>query len=103
MKKLSLILLLSLFSLAASYILKSRAAEPSTFQISEFATIRWAGRDNTHLILPSGKVEKLKQLFERFPRPEGRIMNGPTYMSIAITLSPNRGLNLLGESLEMKS
>jgi hypothetical protein len=97
MKKLSLILLLSLFSLAAFHILKSRAAEPGTFQVSEFATIRWAGRDNTHLIRPNGKVDKLKPLFERFPRPEGGgIDDRAYYMSIAMNAVAREGYEFAG-------
>jgi hypothetical protein len=96
MKKLSLILLLSLLSLGAVHILKLRAAEPSTFQVSEFATIRWAGRDNTYLIHPNGKVDKLKILFERFPRPEGGIDERAYYMSIAMNAVAKEGFEFAG-------
>jgi len=82
-------------SLAALLLLKSRAAEPSTFQVVEFATIRWQGRDNTHLIRPNGKVEKLRPLFERVPRPDG-IDDRAYYMSIAINAVAKEGYEFAG-------
>jgi gamma-glutamylcysteine synthetase len=33
------------------------ASEANTTQRFEYATVRWAGRDNTHVIRPGGKVE----------------------------------------------
>jgi hypothetical protein len=73
-----------------------RGAEPSTFQLAEFATIRWAGRDNTHLIRPNGRVEKLRPLFERFPRPEGGIDDRAYYMSIAMNTVAKEGYEFAG-------
>jgi hypothetical protein len=96
MKKLNLILLLAALSLSALCLLRSRAAEPGTFQVSEFATIRWAGRDNTHLIRPNGRVDKLKPLFERFPRPEGGIDERTYYMSLAMNAVAKEGFDFAG-------
>jgi len=99
MKKLNLILLVSVFSLAAVLVLKSRAAETSTFQVVEFATVRWDGRDNSYLIRPNGKVEKLKPLFERFPRPEG-IDERTYYLSVAMNAAAKEGFDFAGMTQE---
>jgi len=96
MKRLNPILLVLLALIpAALLLLKSRAAEQTTFQVVEFATIRWQGRDNTHLIRPNGKVEKLKPLFERVPRPDG-IDERAYYMTIAINAVAREGYELAG-------
>jgi hypothetical protein len=39
-------------------------------QTSEFATIRWAGRDNTHVIRPSGQVEFVASQLSNLKKPE---------------------------------
>ena len=105
MKKLNLILLVAALSLSALCLLRLRAAEPSSFQVAEFATIRWAGRDNTHLIRPNGRVEKLKPLFERFPRPEGGIDDRAYYMNIAMNTFAKEGYEfagMFGDEIVMK-
>ncbi len=100
MKKLNLILLLAALSAAGLSLLKTRAAEPSseptTFQFAEFATIRWDGRDNTHLIRPNGKVEKLKPRFEKYPRPQGGIDERTYYLNIAMNAVAREGYDFAG-------
>src|SRR5688572_9411665 len=95
MKKPNLILLAVVLSIATLYFLKSWAAEPSTFQVAEFATIRWGGRDNTSLIRPNGKVEKLKQLFEQYRRPDG-VDERAYYMAVAMNTVAREGYEFAG-------
>ncbi len=95
MKKLNLILLSAALSAGGFYLLRSHAAEQTTFQVVEFSTIRWEGRENTHLIRSNGKVEKLKPLFERFPRPEG-IDERTYYMTIAMNAVAREGFDFAG-------
>jgi hypothetical protein len=95
MKKPNLILLVSALSIAVLYLAKSWAAEPTTFQIAEFATIRWGGRDNTMLIRPNGKVEKLRPLFEQYRRPDG-VDDRAFYMSIAMNTIAREGYDFAG-------
>jgi hypothetical protein len=99
MKKLNLILLASAFSLAAVLLSRPHAAEPTTqpttFQIAEFATIRWAGRDNSYLIRPNGRVDKLRLLFEQVPRPEG-IDERAYYLNVAMNGAAKEGYELAG-------
>jgi len=82
-------------SLATVLLFKSHGAEPTTFQVAEFVTIRWDGRDNTHVIRPSGKVEKLKPLFERVPRPEG-IDERTYYLNVAMNAVAKEGYDFAG-------
>jgi hypothetical protein len=95
MKRLNLILIIAVLSAAAACFLKSRAAEPSAFQAAEFATIRWDGRENTHLIRSNGKVEKLNPLFERFPRPD-HIDERAYYLNIAMNAIAREGYDFAG-------
>jgi len=37
---------------------------------TEYATIRWAGRDNTHIIRPGGRVEFVGGELHKMNRPE---------------------------------
>jgi hypothetical protein len=95
MKKPNLILLVGVLSVATFYFVKSWAAEPTTFQTVEFATIRWAGRENTSLIRPNGKVEKLKRLFEQYRRPDG-VDERAYYMSVAMNAVAREGYDFAG-------
>ena len=95
MKKLSLALTLIAVAILAGQMHKSRAAEEASFQISEFATIRWGGRDNTHLIRPNGKVEKLRVLLERYPRPDGTD-DRAFYMNVAMNAVAKEGYEFAG-------
>ena len=95
MKKLNLVLLVAALSFAALYLFKSRAAEPSTFQVVEFATIRWAGRDNTHLIRPNGKVDMLGPLLTKIQRPD-RVDDRAFYMNVAMNAVAKEGYEVAG-------
>jgi hypothetical protein len=38
--------------------------------VYEYVTIRWAGRDNTHVIRPNGEVEFVGNQLKNFKRPD---------------------------------
>jgi hypothetical protein len=96
MKKLTLALLLAAaVSGAALYIAKSAGADSVSFQTTEFVTIRWEGRENSHVIRPSGKIEKLKQVFDRYPRPAG-MDERSYYMNVAMNAVAKEGYDLAG-------
>lgn len=99
MKKQNLILALALLSLAALYLLRSHAAEQTSFQVAEFVTIRWDGREHSYWVRPSGKIEKLRQLFERFPRPDG-IDERVYYLGIAMNAVAKEGYDFAGMTQE---
>ena len=95
MKKRNLILtaLLSLSAAALLLVGLLNAAEVQTFQVAEFALIRWAGRENSYVIRPNGNVEKLATLFQRYPRPEG-VDERAYYMTIAMNPIAKEGYEL---------
>jgi hypothetical protein len=72
MKKFIPILLVVVAAMGVSLIFRSHAAENSSplLQHYEYATIRWGGRDNTHVIRPSGNVEFVGNQLVRLRRPE---------------------------------
>ena len=95
MKKLSLALTLLVVAILAGQLHKSKAAEEDSFRVSEFATIRWGGRENTQLIGPNGKVEKLRALLEKYPRPDGTD-DRAYYMNIAANAAAKEGFEFAG-------
>lgn len=76
-------------------ILKSRAAEGASFQKYEYVTIRWGGKDNTHLIRSNGKVEMLGPILNRFTRPD-RTDDRAFYMNIAMNSVAREGYEFAG-------
>lgn len=97
MKKTSLILLLLLLicSTSALWVVNLHATDLNSTQVAEFITIRWQGRNDTKAILPSGKIENLKALFDRAPKPEG-IDERAYYMNIAINAFAKVGYDFAG-------
>ena len=59
------------------------AAEEQPPIVFEYVTIRWAGRDNTHIIRPGGKVEFIGHEFRKVARPD-RTDERAFYMNIAM-------------------
>jgi len=90
-----MLLYLALFLAAlgtTGYLLRSRAADANRFQTFEYATIRWAGRENTHLIRPSGNVEMLGPLLKA-QRPD-RVDERAFYLNIAMNAVAKEGFEL---------
>jgi hypothetical protein len=71
------------------------AAEPGGFQKYEFVTIRWGGRENTHLIRSNGKVEFLRSLLNSATRPD-RTDERSFYMNIAMNAAAREGYEFAG-------
>ena len=93
-----LALVLVTFVCAMSFI-KSRAAEGGAFQKYEYVTIRWGGKDNTHLIRSNGKVEMLGPLLNRVARPD-RVDDRAFYMNIAMNSVAREGYEFAGMSTD---
>ena len=74
---------------------KLLAAETPSFQTTEYGTIRWGGRDNTHFIRPNGKVEFLGPILTKVSRPD-RADERAFYMSLAINAVAREGFELAG-------
>jgi hypothetical protein len=69
----------------------AQAAEKA--ERSEYVTIRWAGRDNTHLIRPNGQVEILGPQLVKIKKPE-RVDERSFYMNIAMNALAKEGYEL---------
>ncbi len=70
-------------------------AGPGTMQRYEYATIRWSGRENTHLIRSNGKVEMLGSVLNRSTRPD-RVDERAYYMNVAMNAVAKEGFEFAG-------
>ncbi len=61
----------------------------------EYATIRWAGKDNTHLIRPGGKVEFIGAELRKLVRPD-RADERSFYMNAAMNGLSKDGYEFAG-------
>jgi hypothetical protein len=94
-KVLSLTFLLISVATIVLTVLRLPAAEPTTFQTYEYATIRWGGRENTHVIRPNGQVEMLGPLLKGIVRPD-RTDERSYYMSISMNAVAKEGFEFAG-------
>jgi hypothetical protein len=104
MKKLTLVVVVVAMSFISLHFFKSGAAEGDTVQPVEYATVRWDGRDNSYVVRPNAKVESLKTLFERYPRPE-RVDERIYFTTIAMNALSQEGFEFAGtlnETVVMK-
>jgi hypothetical protein len=62
---------------------------------SEYVTIRWGGRENTHLIRANGKVEFLAPILTKVQRPD-RVDDRAFYMNIAMNAVAGEGFEFVG-------
>jgi hypothetical protein len=74
---------------------KSIAAESGIFQTEEYITIRWSGRENTHLIRSNGKVEMLGKILMAVSRPD-RTDERSFFMNIAMNAAAKEGYEFAG-------
>ena len=73
----------------AGFTLFLKAAEPAVGGF-EYATLRWDGPDNTHLIRPSGNVEMLDAKFAGVKKP-ARTDARSFYMNLAMNALAREG------------
>ncbi len=59
----------------------------------EYLTLRWAGRENTHLIRPNGEVEIIGKQFMTSKKPE-RADERSFYMNVAMNALAKNGWEL---------
>jgi hypothetical protein len=59
----------------------------------EYVTIRWAGKENTHLIRPGGKIEFIGSELRKLPRPD-RTDDRTFYMNAALNGLAKEGYEL---------
>ena len=84
---------IALFVLAFLTLSRPRAAVSDPFQRYEFATIRWAGRENTHVIRPNSQVEFLGPLLNKVQRPD-RADERSFYMAVAMNAVAKEGFEV---------
>lgn len=74
---------------------QSFAADPSTVTSGtyEYVTIRWAGRDNTHVIRPNGEVEFVGAQLKNFKKPD-RADDRSFYMNVVMNGLAREGWEL---------
>ena len=73
----------------------SHAQEKVPVMGYDYATIRWGGRDNTHVIRPGGQVEFLGNQLKNFKRPE-RTDDRSFYMNVVLNGMAREGWELVG-------
>jgi hypothetical protein len=86
-----------LIVLAAIFVLRLLAAETKTPSGYEYATIRWAGLDNTHIVRPGGHVEFIGAELRKLPKPD-RADNRSFYLNCAMNGLTKEGFEFAGIS-----
>ena len=61
----------------------------------EYATIRWAGRDNTHVIRPSGDVEFVGPRLRSVRKPD-RVDDRAFYLTLVMNALAKEGFEFAG-------
>jgi hypothetical protein len=69
------------------------AETPGTSGAVEYATLRWAGRENSVLIRPNGKVEPLRSVFQN--KAPDRVDERTYYMTMALNAAAKEGFELV--------
>jgi hypothetical protein len=72
-------------------------AQPVAASGHEYATIRWAGRENTHVIRPGGAVEFIGPEIRKLSRPD-RCDERAFYMNVAMNGLVKEGWEFAGMS-----
>jgi hypothetical protein len=73
----------------------TRGVEEGHPQLAEYATIRWGGRENTHVIRPSGHVEFVADQLTKLKKPE-RADDRSFYMNAVMNAMAKEGYEFAG-------
>jgi hypothetical protein len=95
MKKLVIALGIVMVCLLSIHLIAVRGADNQVFQTYEYVTIRWAGRENTHVIRANGKVEFLTAVLGKTQRPD-RTDDRAFYMNLAMNAVAREGYEFAG-------
>ncbi|MFA6546880.1 MAG: hypothetical protein WCS99_20860 [Limisphaerales bacterium] len=90
-------LIIGIFLVAFGAALASKlfAAETQTQPTYEYVTIRWAGRDNTHVIRPGGHVEFIGPELRKSTKPD-RADERSFYLNLAMNGLTKDGFEFAG-------
>jgi hypothetical protein len=102
MKRSNLLIFAAIVSLAiAVSLFHLRAAEsqsqPNHQHRYEYATIRWGGRENTHIVRPNGEVEFVAAQLDKISKPN-RVDDRAFYMNIVMNGLAKEGYEFAGIS-----
>lgn len=81
--------------LGAIFISRLFAADTQPARTYEYVTIRWGGRDNTHIIRPGGQVEFVGPELRKVPRPD-RTDERALYMNVVMNGLTKDGYEFAG-------
>jgi len=81
--------------LAALVLFRTSAQDRPASGAYEYATIRWAGKENTHLIRPGGKVEFIGTELRKLVKPD-RADDRAFYMNVAMNGLSKEGFEFAG-------
>jgi hypothetical protein len=90
-------LLTLIFAICLCVVSGGEAVESIHQQTSEFATIRWAGRDNSYVIRPNGQVEFVGPQLAKLKKPD-RVDDRSFYMNILMNALAKEGYDFAGIS-----
>jgi len=74
----------------AAFIFRPRAADATVPSPHEYATLRWAGRENTCIIFGDSQVTFLAQEFQKLRKPD-RVDERSFYMNAALNALSKQG------------
>jgi hypothetical protein len=100
MKTRSIVALFSILVLGTVFILRplgAQSTEPKANAGYEYITIRWAGKDNTHIVRPGGQVEFIGMELRKFAKPD-RVDDRAFYMNAAMNGLTKEGYEFAGMS-----
>ena len=88
-------LCIAIAMLAAVILLRTSAQDNPPRALYEYATIRWAGKENTHLIRPGGKVEFIGIELRKLVKPD-RADERSFYRNAAMNGLSKEGFEFVG-------
>jgi len=94
------IITFGLLLLGTVFILRLFGAESKESKSTpgyEYATIRWAGKENTHIVRPGGQVEFIGLELRKMPKPD-RTDDRAFYMNLAMNGLTKEGYEFAGMS-----
>jgi hypothetical protein len=84
-----------------SGLLIARSADnPAAVGPYEYTTIRWDGKDNTHLIRPGGSTENIAEELRRVKKPD-RVDERAFYLNLAMNGLVKEGYEFAGMTDDM--
>src|SRR5262245_10788497 len=91
-----LTIILGIFiSLGVIIAVRPFAAESKRVGAYEYVTIRWAGRENTHIIRPGGQVEFIGMELRKSTKPD-RVDDRAFYLNLAMNGLVKEGFEFAG-------